>query len=231
MIRGAPSCFIADRVGEDSQALGATPIRDGVEMPTAPSAVYANFDKVQIWLKHPVDHKTLSRLRRGCGKGGMYVDNRRAKFDLSYRQRIELRQPSDDALRLLLTLGSVHLNRLELALDFVFDDPDGRDAGFEFLHEHLVRRWHGRRQQIRLYRGVDDGDGSHRGRPQRVDDAGIAETRYDAGRWAPNSIVFYREASSRITGEANCLHLEWRANGRRAVRRAGINSVQGPTGV
>ena len=50
----------------------------------------------------------------------------------------------------------------------------------------------------------------------------VEDTRYDASRAAPNQVVFYREEYSRVTGELNCLHVEWRANSARAVRSAGI---------
>jgi hypothetical protein len=43
-------------------------------------------------------------------------------------------------------------------------------------------------------------------------------------RRAPNSIVFYQPGFSRITGELNVLHLEWRLNRLRSVRNAGIES-------
>jgi hypothetical protein len=45
-------------------------------------------------------------------------------------------------------------------------------------------------------------------------------------RYAPNSIVLYQEDHSRITGEPDCLHIEWRASNRRAVISVGIESAQ-----
>ncbi len=94
---------------------------------------------------------------------------------------------------------------MEVACDLIFPDCVELDDAFEFLHHHMVRRWHGKRQKIRRF---EDG------------------ARYDAGRWAPNGIVMYREPFSRATGEADCLHLEWRLNGLDAVRGAGIKRPQ-----
>ena len=64
-----------------------------------------------------------------------------------------------------------------------------------------------------------------RSRPH-ADDAGTGESRYDAGGWAPNLLVFYAEGHTRVTGELHCLHVEWRLNRLRAVRAAGIESGQ-----
>src|SRR5262249_16841174 len=90
-----------------------------------------------------------------------------------------------------------------------------RDLAFKFLHRHLIRRWHSSRQPILIF-------GGGRGKPAQPSDIEHANSRYDAARTAPNSIPFYRENHSRITGEGNCLHLEWRGKGARAVRAAGI---------
>jgi hypothetical protein len=51
-----------------------------------------------------------------------------------------------------------------------------------------------------------------------------AETRYDAGGQARNRLVIYAEDHSRVTGELNCIHIEWRVRSPRAIRAAGINS-------
>jgi hypothetical protein len=109
-------------------------------------------------------------------------------------------------------------NRAEIALDWVFKFRGHRDEVWEFLHRHLVRRWHGKKQEIRFYRP--------KAQTPVVADDGTVGTRYDAGRWAPNVIASYREDHSRITGEVNCLHLEWRLTGVKAMRGAGIESGQ-----
>jgi hypothetical protein len=48
-------------------------------------------------------------------------------------------------------------------------------------------------------------------------------TRYDGPRTAANRTALYRAAHSRVTGELDALHLEWRCKGLRAVQRAGIS--------
>ncbi len=180
-----------------------------------PTNSVACFDRVQVWLKAPETARRLAELRRHCGR--LHVDNRPSSFDRAYRQRLELKQPNDAALRWLAAHSDGLVNRLEVALDFVFDTAAERDDAFEFLHRHLVRRWHGK-QTVRAIRG-----GTTALLTEEIEQA---NTRYDGSRAARNVIAFYREDHSRITGEGNCLHLEWRAKGAHAVRQAGVQSVK-----
>ena len=107
----------------------------------------------------------------------------------------------------------VLINGMEIALDLIFKNRAEKEETFDFMHQHLVRRWHGSRQEIRVYRDR-----------QQVEDDDIGQCRYDAGRSAPNRIVVYPEDFTRVTGELNCLHIEWRAKGVRPTRAAGINT-------
>jgi hypothetical protein len=170
---------------------------------------YAYIDKIQFWVIDPLDQHTLDLLKAECGKGGLSVSNKRARFDYRFRQRVQLRQPTEKAFRLLSKRNDVLVNGVEIALDLIFKNWCDRDTAIEFFHEHLVRRWHGSRQEIRVYRhgqlnraGIDSG-----------------QCRYDAGRSAPNMIVVYPEPFSRVTGELHCVHIEWRAKGVRAILR------------
>lgn len=171
-----------------------------------PSAVRTFIDKVQIWFCMPIDRVTIDRLRKECGRGGIYVEWRRARFDRRFRQRAELRQPSDNVLQWLSNRPDILVNRAEFALDFIFESPAERDDAIDFLRRHVVRRWHGRKQKVRL-----------------AGPFAARATRYDAGRWAPNAIAFYPERFSRVTGELYCVHFEWRVNGATAVRRLGLS--------
>jgi len=184
-----------------------------------PTAVYPYFDKVQLWVRKPVDRVTLAQLRDQCGPGGIFAKSGPARFDSRYRQRIEFRQPSSEAYTWLARRDDALINRAEIALDLVFKYRAYRDEAWKFLNRHLVRRWHGKRQEIRIFRpGTQNTSGA-----DREDAIG---TRYDASRSAPNCIVCYGQGHSRITGELNCLHLEWRLNALKSVRRVGIESGQ-----
>jgi hypothetical protein len=197
---------------------GGVSMRTYMALPAKPIGICAYFDKIQFWVRNPLDRHTLAVLERACGRGGIHIENRLARFSnrhRQYRQRIELRQPSQQALRWLAQRNDVLINRAEIALDLVFKYRADAKEAWDFLHQHLVRRWHGKKQQIRAFRSAP-----------HADDAGTGETRYDAGGWAPNLLIFYAEDHTRITGEHNCLHLEWRLNGLKAVRAAGIESGQ-----
>ena len=192
--------------------------------PIKPTAREAYFDKISFWLANPLDRNTLASLERECGQGGLYAEDRSARWSRRYRQRIEFKQPSDQALRWLGRRDDALINRVEIAIDYIYRNRGETEDAFGFLHRHLVRRWHGKRQQIKLVRGDRSSSRNNRA-VEVVDDIGAAQTRYDAGR-APNKVVFYCKQYSRITGELNCLHLEWHLNGKRATQRAGIKVGQ-----
>jgi hypothetical protein len=184
--------------------------------PVFPSKVYPYFDNLQVWLLKPVDKATLAKLRKLCGKGGLHVHDHPARFDARYRQRLQFKQPSVKALLWIASRNDALINRMEIALDFIFDSwADYHDA-FEFLYENIVRRWHGKNQKVKL---VSKLKGQRK--LEVVDDicsSGQA-TFYDGPRSARSKIVFYKNMYSRITGELHCLHLEWRVNGLEALQR------------
>jgi hypothetical protein len=184
-----------------------------------PIGIYPYFDKIQFWVRKPLDQKAIGWLGKQCGQGGIHTENRPARFNRRYRQRIELRQPTKKALQWLVSRDDALINRGEIAFDLVFKYRAERDEAWEFLHQHLIRRWHGKRQEIRVIRNGTKIRST-------ADEWGIGDTRYDASRLAPNTILFYRQEHSRITGEVNCLHVEWRLNGLKAVRAVGIESGQ-----
>jgi hypothetical protein len=97
------------------------------------------------------------------------------------------------------------VNRLEVSLDWTFENERERDAAQEFIRRHHVKRWHGQ-QQVTVHKG----------------------TRYSARRQvraAPNMLVVYADLPCRVSGEVNCVHLEWRLSGARTLQRAGLSTV------
>jgi hypothetical protein len=195
-----------------------TSMRTYTTMPSKPTGICPYFDKIQFWVRNPLDFNTLTKLERACGRGGIHIENRPARFNnrqRQYRQRIELRQPSDQALRWLARRSDVLVNRAEITLDLIFNSRAAKEEAWDFLHQHLVRRWHGKSQEIRVFRS-----------PPRNDDPGTGETRYDAGGQVRNRLVLYAEDHSRLTGELNCVHIESRVSSPRAIHAAGIESGQ-----
>jgi hypothetical protein len=182
-----------------------------------PCAVEPYFDLIQVWRREPLDKATRAWLFRQCRH--LHLENGAARFDSRLRQRVEMKGLSTAGLTWLVAQKDAYLNRLEIAIDLHFGDEDALDSTFEFFHRHLARRHLRVTQEVRCYRG----DGQT---PCREYHPGLAQTRYDASRSAPNRIVYYKEESSRITGEVtSLLHLEWRVKGVRALRRLGIESV------
>jgi hypothetical protein len=124
---------------------------------------------------------------------------------------------SEDGLRWLVAQKDALINRIEVTIDYHFANGQDRDGTFAFFHRHLIRPYHGRKQEIVLLRSE--------GR-EPCSDIDNVETRYDASRRARNRIAFYKQDVCRITGEVvPLLHLEWRANGKRTLGRLGIYSV------
>jgi hypothetical protein len=123
-------------------------------------------------------------------------------------QRLEFVGPNERALRWIASRRGGLINYIEVATDNIFDTPDEREAAWEFFHRHLTRRYHRRTQGIQFH----DNDTTH--------------ARYDALPNAPNLITVYRDEWSRIDGQLNVLHVEWRATGVDAVRALGIHHAR-----
>jgi hypothetical protein len=162
-----------------------------------PSSIIPYFDVIVIWLVTPADGRTLKKLRKHCNS--LKPANRIARFDSGFKQRLEFKQPDEVALRWIARRCGL-LNRVEVALDLIYATLAEAEATRSYLHRHLTRRWHFHHTIVHYKNGQ----------------------RYDGPRTAPNIITDYLEDHSRITGEYYCLHLEWRATGKKAVRAIGI---------
>jgi hypothetical protein len=166
-----------------------------------PAGIYSYIDKLQVWLRQPLARRNLAWLRGQCGM--LQVRNKPASFDWTYVQRLQLNQPTHEAIQFLSTVADLHLNYVEVALDWTFEDEDDRNAAIALVVRHHVKRWH-RDQGIRFVKWV---------------------TRYSGPRSAPNVLATYHDKHCRITGELLCVHLEWRIRGVGAARRAGITCL------
>jgi hypothetical protein len=165
-----------------------------------PMATMSYYDFVQAWLMTPLPPTEIRWLQGQCD---LDVDNRPKRWDRTYQQRLQLRQPSLAALQLLAGVNGVLINRVEIALDWIFDEPC--DSAHALIRRYHVKRHHGD-QELLLWAGI---------------------TRYTAPPWhrAPNRLVSYSDRHSRITGEPYCVHLDWRLQGVEALRRAGMGSL------
>ena len=166
------------------------------------AARYAYFDKVQVWLKQPLDAVGLKRLRRGC-RGEVHVkDDVLYTKSGAYRQRLQLHQLTRSALVALRRRNDVLINMVEIACDYIYDDEIALDTAADYIKDHLVQRHHRTQVTVR-YKG----------------------TLYTGQRRAKNRMAVYADRHCKLTGEVHCLHIEWRVVGVKAVRAAGVHDV------
>lgn len=172
-----------------------------MQAPIYPVAKYAYFDRIQIWLLRPLNRRRLDWLEIRCD---VDVLNQPANHSgWPFKQRIQLRAPiPSEILSWLSTLKSseVLLNALEIALDWTFSDESQLDHSREFFRKHVIQRWQTKQAPI-VNRTV----------------------RYSNRRGQPNVLVDYSDKPCRVTGELYCHHIEWRLNGARPIKRAGIS--------
>jgi hypothetical protein len=171
-----------------------------------PSARYAYLDNVTVWLKEPLSRREIRELAEHCGPGGLHVQTGTLLFNPHLRQRLQLRQPSSLALQ-SLTEHKVHLNRVEIALDWVMNSEEECKGAWDFLARYHVKSHH-----------YDQGI-------QMVGENGVY-TRYSGPRTARNVFALYADRACKLTGELNTVHLEWRIRSPDALKRAGIKGVR-----
>jgi hypothetical protein len=165
-----------------------------------PVGVYCYIDNVQVWLREPLGPRQRRWLQNRCD---CFVDDQPARFDPRYVQRLQIRQPPETVRKWITQRRDAYVNRLELALDLVFASEREKEEAETFIRKHLVKNHRGK-QDIRLQGGTT--------------------TMYLAAPEAANNIVTYGDQECRITGEINCLHIEWRKRGGAAVRQEGITT-------
>jgi hypothetical protein len=166
-----------------------------------PSGIEAYIDVVRVWLPRPLQQRELQWLKQQCGAVRWLTRSKRWDRDRRYHVWLQLCQPSEAALRFIADREH-QLNYTEVALDWMFDNEYERDRAREIANRNMVKKWHGQ-QQVKFVNG----------------------TRYTGKRKVPNKLVTYADKPSRTTGELFCVHIEWRLNGVKALRRAGIDSV------
>lgn len=171
--------------------------------PINPTGIHGYIDVVHLWVKRPLDRTSLAMLRSRCGPGGVNLRPGPGRFDLNYQQMVQLSQPSPQALAWFAERDDVHMNYVEIALDWMFDNAWTKAEAKQFVHQHLVKKRH-RGQGIRWYEG----------------------TRYTDRRWAPNGVVVYDDKPSKVTGQTQCLHIEWRIAGVNTLRRLELDTVE-----
>ena len=189
-------------------------------VPILPTGIYPYVDKVTVWLKRPLTQTETAWIEAGCrGKvetkrngEWIWISDRRGRRrtrvwhrNRAFQQRVQLYQPSNEVLERLAHRDDVQLTFFEPSLDLIFDNDEDHEEAYQFTCKHHVKRHH-RTQKV-----VFVGEGGC--------------TRYSGPRRAPNVMVVYCDKPSKVTGEYNCLHFDWRIKGSEALRRAGIKSI------
>ncbi|MGE0522113.1 MAG: hypothetical protein AB7O60_03635 [Variibacter sp.] len=187
-----------------------------------PSGIYSYPDTITVWLRRDLTNSERAFFDANCAghfdlrRNGEWVRvNRKLVHiwhpDPAYCRRLQLYQPNTAALERLAALDDVRLTGVDVALDWVFDSEEERDAAYEALCLRHVKLNH---------------SGHH---VAFVGDGGT--TRYSNQRHAPNNLAAYSDKICRVTGEVYCLHNEWRIKGNRALCRAGIRSPRDLLGI
>jgi hypothetical protein len=173
-----------------------------------PSSIYAYVDaitlrfrqppRVPAWLQaalKPVFDPISRRVKQRA-----HLANEPLIYKPLYPYRLELRQPRAEELR-WLAQHDILITKLECALDWVFNSWHKAANAKDVIDAYWIKKWH---------RGHLKPKGS---------------SRYWARKSAANIPVRYDDRPCRITGEEDCLHIEWRLCGAKAVKRV-FASVQ-----
>jgi hypothetical protein len=174
-----------------------------------PAGIYAYFDAVTVRFRQPprVPDWLKAALQpafdpiSGRVKQRAHLTNEPLRYKPLYPFRLQLRQPIREEELRWIEEHDVLITKLECALDWTFNSYHDLANAKDIVDEHWIKKWH---------RGHLREKGS---------------SRYWARKSAANIPVRYDDRACRITGEENCLHIEWRLCGAKAVKRV-FASVQ-----
>lgn len=163
------------------------------------------FDVVGVWLKEPLSAREFKAVNGACGKpllGGWLRRDGPAPFNPSYCQGLRLLQPGQTALGIIAGRGDALVTYAELAADYCFIEREPVDAKSRLFNSKFVQLRHGMRTSTVFANG--NGNTGKRG-------AGV-------------TFQWYSDRPCKLTGEAECFHLEARIQGSRACKRHGITA-------
>lgn len=169
-----------------------------------PTGSYDYQDRIRFWLKTPLSKADEIRLRAMCDH--LDLRDRRARFDHRYIQLVTATRPSEAFLTMLKDRENLLLNYVEFSRDFIFQTEQECEAAFAFAIEHyIIKHRHG--QRARLYIGKK------------------STSAYSGPRAATQVLALYADQPCRMTGEAHCLHFDWRISRVQTLRRLGIDGI------
>src|SRR5262245_35925086 len=108
-----------------------------------PAAIYSYVDSLTLWFKPPLPRaKQPEWLNDAITQRRAYVRHERLTYKPEYRQRLQLRQPSEQELRWLAKRSDTLITRVECALDWTFNDPCEVLNAQDVVDAYWVKRWH-----------------------------------------------------------------------------------------
>ena len=188
---------------------------DGLSIAVAqPIAKAWGYDRVRILIDRPMLPGPINRLRRAC-LGGLEVVPGRSKFNPVWQCTVDLYQPSQKALNIVIDqcLGSqvsALLTYVEIAHDLIFDNKAVALSYESLLLRHMVMR-HQRDEVVRFARTHyfsrrSDTSASKRGRV---------------------GVIYTDKPSKLNTTHAGlpCVHIECRITGSAKLASVGLSSI------
>lgn len=170
---------------------------------------YRYIDTLKFLARHPISDSHLDILRHHSkhldvrAHGEMVFPKGRQPYQLNIhpsRFRIELQLPDQTALRLLALQSDLKLTRAELAIDFTFDDEQGKYRMLKYFEEHFVHPH--QRKNMRKH----------------FDNGGFSTGRRKRGHY----FTGYCDLPCRIDGIVDCFHFEARHLGADDLAHIGL---------
>ena len=180
-----------------------------------PTNIIACTDKIRIWANRLLSSTELDFIAIECGRRPEPITPNKAKiqnkehiwFFQRYGRFYDLHKPTPQAIQWLIdqqdqdpTNNEFYFNYDEEAVDLIFANENISDLAYRLLDQTLVKLYH---------------------RPEHVI-THVKRTRYTSSRWTKNKLVLYDDKPSRITQEPYCVHIEYRVQGKKALRQNGI---------
>jgi hypothetical protein len=162
--------------------------------------VHPYVDRVCLWLPQQLSDSRVEWLRERSGDFYEQHDHSHRYFR-HLRQRLDLKQPSHEAMQDLADINGHFLNWVEPALDFTCEHEVDVERAEADLRRHSYKPY--------LRRGV------------RIKET----TRYTNPRTSPTNLADYSdERAQKVTGKP-CVHIEWKLQNRPGVLKAGLDTL------
>jgi hypothetical protein len=166
-----------------------------------PDAVHPFVDLAKVWTRQDPRRDNLAAFRP---RPRITNPPRWSLYPIWY---IDFPQPKPATLAAIDGRSHWHLFVTELAMDWIYLDPEGRAAAWEFFHQHSLQRRHRDAVCFDHDTRYARRDITPSGRPTRI------------------NIVGYPDRLSKVTGQP-CVHIEVRLHGAPVLRDVGIHSAE-----